>query len=60
MTFNLLMDTGLLAGIWTVCYMEEADKTPIGEDALMYGALALALLMYVFATRPYYKKKRVR
>ena len=60
MTFNLLMDTGLLAGIWTVCYMEEVDKTPIGEDALMYGSLALALLMYVFATRPYYKKKRVR
>ena len=60
MTFNLLMDGGLIAGTWTMCVMNSQDKVPIGEDTLAMSALVLAILMFVFATRPYYKKKRVR
>lgn len=60
MTFNLLMDGGLIIGTWTMCVMNSQDKVPIGEDTLAISALVLAILMFVFATRPYYKKKRVR
>ena len=60
MTFNLLMDGGLIIGTWTMCVMNSQDKVPIGEDTLAMSALVLAILMFVFATRPYYKKKRVR
>lgn len=59
MTFNLLMDIGFLGGIWTVCLMDTVN-TAIDENILMFSMLALAVLMYVFVTRPYYKKMRVR
>ena len=60
MTFNLLMDAGLIAGIWAMCTLSSRDEVLIGEDTLAMGALALAVLLFVVATRPYYKKKRVR
>ena len=60
MTFNLAVDFGFLAGVWTACYMETASPMLIDAAALMEGTLALALLMYVFVTRIYYKRKRVR
>ena len=60
MTFNLFVDIGFLAGIWTVCYMDAMCEASMSEDSLMLGILGVAVLMYVFLTRPYYKKKRVR
>ncbi len=60
MTFNLFMDAGLLAGIWTVSYMKSMNQVWMDGDSLIFVFLALALLMYVFVTRPYYKRKRVR
>ena len=60
MTFNLFVDIGFLAGIWTVCYMDAMCEASMSEDSLMLGILGVAVLMYVFLTRSYYKKKRVR
>lgn len=60
MTFNLLMDMGMIAGIWTMCVMGGMDEVLIDEDTLAMGALVLAVLMFVLATLPYYKRKRVR
>lgn len=60
MTFNLLMDAGLLAGIWAVCYMGSKDEVLIDEDSLAIAGLVVAILLFVIATYPYYKKKRVR
>lgn len=60
MTFNLLMDMGMIAGIWTMCVMSGMDEVLIDEDTLAMGALVLAVLMFVLATLPYYKRKRVR
>ena len=60
MTFNLLMDAGLLAGIWMVCYMGSKDEVLIDEDSLAIAGLVVAILLFVIATYPYYKKKRVR
>ena len=53
MTFNLLMDAGVIAGLWTMCVTDS-------PDTLATAALVLAILVFAFATRPYYKKKRVR
>ncbi len=60
MTFNLLMDAGLITGTWVMCILNSYDEVLIDEDTLAMGALALAILLFVVATRPYYKKKRVR
>lgn len=60
MTFNLAVDFGFLAGVWTACYVKMASHVPVDASALMEGALVVAVLMYVFATRIYYKRKRVR
>ncbi len=60
MTFNLLMDLGLVAGMWSWEIMDGMDKVLISEDMLILGGMALAVLVFVFATLPYYRKKRVR
>lgn len=60
MTFNLLLDAGLIGGIGAMCAMNAQDEPAINEETLALGALALAVLLFVFVTRPYYKKKRVR
>lgn len=60
MTFNLLMDAGLIAGIWVVCFMGGKDNVLIDEDSLSIAGLAVAILMFAVVTYPYYKKKRVR
>ena len=54
------MDAGLLAGIWAVCYMGSKDEVLIDEDSLAIAGLVVAILLFVIATYPYYKKKRVR
>ena len=56
MTFNLLLDIGMVGGIWTVCGTNDGNEV----CKLGIGLLLLALLMFVFVTRSYYKKKRVR
>ena len=60
MTFNLALDFGFLAGVWTVCYLDSMEDVPVNGDNLMVSVLVLTVLAYVFATRPYYKRKRVR
>lgn len=60
MTFNLLMDAGLLTGIWAVCYMGGKEEVLIDEDSLAIAGLVVAVALFAIATYPYYKKKRVR
>ena len=60
MTFHLLTDIGLIAGVGTSCVMEGRGCTQADETRLMADAFILAALLFVAVTWPYYKKKRVR
>lgn len=59
MTFHLMTDIGLIAGVWTSCAMDARGYAPADETRLMADAFILAALLAI-AVWPYYKKKRVR
>lgn len=60
MTFQLLMDIGLIAGVWASCAMDGKGYTPEEEVRLMTNVFILAVALFAIAVWPYYKKKRVR
>ncbi len=60
MTFNLWMDIGLLAGLWSMSFFNIQEEMFFSEGTLLFSTLIASVLLFMGATYPYYKKKRVR
>lgn len=59
-TFNTLLDIGIISGMWAVSSINNQDKVSIEEDVLLVSSLLFSIVLFLFVTRPYYRKKRVR